>query len=143
MNREVKLPSGRILKITPAPFTEARALYQALLEEGKGLRLDPQADVDVNLYKDIFCVALSSRKVESCVWECMKRATIDDVKITNEQFEKVEHREDYILTCFEVAKDNVQPFMKSLFASYQDIIQKMNGALASRFETIPSSSSTA
>jgi hypothetical protein len=143
LNREVKLPSGRVLKITPAPFIEARALYQVLLEEARGLRLDPQADVDVNLYKDLFCVALSSRKVEACVWECMKRATIDDVKITNDTFEKVEHRDDYIMACFEVAQDNVQPFMKSLFASYQDIIQKMNGALASRFQTTPSSSSTA
>lgn len=137
--REVKLPSGAILKITPAPFADARALYQAVMEEAKGLKLDPNADVDVNLYKDLFCVGLTSKKIESALWDCFKRCTYDsgagDLKITTDSFEPVERRDDYLTVCFEVAKENVQPFMKSLYAQYSQILGTVQNALASRLPT--------
>lgn len=135
--REVKLPSGRVLKITVAPFDDSRTLYQSVLEEVKGLKLDPEAEIDVNLFKDLFCVGLSSKKIEKALWKCFERATIDDLKVNNDLFEAVEHRDDYMAACFEVAKENIQPFTKSLFAQYAQILQTVQSGLASRLQKTP------
>jgi hypothetical protein len=130
MNKSVQLPSGAKLVITVSPFAVSRALYQALLEELKGLKLDPKAEIDVNLWKDLFCSALSSKKIEACLEECMKRATYNGRKIDSDTFEPVEARGDYFDVCFEVAKENVLPFAKSLYAQYADILAKVKSALA-------------
>lgn len=119
---KITLPSGAELDITPSPFTVAKALYQAVAAEGKDLKLDPSAEIDVNFYKDIFCVALSSKKIEAALAECMKRVTYNGVKVTDETFEPIEARDDYLSVCFEVMKENIQPFTKSLYAKYADIL---------------------
>lgn len=121
----IKLPSGAKLEITIAPFKDARALYQALLEEVKSLKMDPEAEVDVNLWKDLFCAALSSKKIEAALDVCMARALYNGVRISDETFEKVEAREDYIDACYEVAKANIQPFTKSLYVKYSHILGKL------------------
>lgn len=116
--REVRLPSGAMLKVDPAPFPDSRALYQALLEEGKGLRLDMNAEVDGNLYKDIFCVGFSSKKIESAIFKCMQRCLYNDLKMTDETFEPEAAREDYFTVLFEVVQENIRPFTKSLYAQF-------------------------
>lgn len=121
-SKKVKLPSGAELTITAAPFADARALYQAVCEELKGLKFDPKAEVDVNFRKDIFCAALASKKVEEALWVCMSRALYDKKKIDLETFEPVGARQDYLLTCYEVGKENILPFMKSLYAQFGDIV---------------------
>lgn len=128
--KDVKLPSGRTLKITMAPFKESKELYQAVLEEMRALKLDPKAEVDANFFKDLFCVGMASKKIEAAVWVCIKRATIDDLKIDDESFEKAEHRDDYFTVLFEVAKENVQPFTKSLYAQYSNVLGNLQNVLA-------------
>lgn len=124
---EKKLPSGAILKITLAPFAEAKALYQACLEELRGLKVDPKEEVDVNLFKDLFCVGLASKKIEAALDVCMKRALYKDLKIDDKTFEDIEARQDYIPACFEVAKENISPFVKSLYAEYSPLWAKIQG----------------
>jgi hypothetical protein len=142
--KEIKLPSGAVLKITPAPFAEARALYQACLEEFKSLKLDPEADVDANLYKDLFCAALASKKIEACIWKCLSRVIYNDgsgdLKVTEDTFEPVNRRDDYITVCYEVASENIRPFMKSLYAQYGQILATVQSSLASRLTPTLSSS---
>lgn len=130
---EKTLPSGAILKFNLASFTEGRALYQACLEELKSLSLDPEKEIDSNLFKDIFCAALSSKKIESCVWACFKRATLSrgssgDLKIDESSFESLEARQDYIPACFEVAKENIVPFAKSLYAEFRPLLDKIRNS---------------
>lgn len=120
--QKVTLPSGAILEIGLSPFASSKALYQACLEEGKGLELDPKAEVDANLFKDIFCVGLSSKKIEACLWKCMEKSLYNEMKITEDTFEPVEARDDYLTVCFEVAKANIMPFTKSLYAQYSPIL---------------------
>lgn len=122
---EKDLPSGSKLKITVAPFAEARALYQAVLEELSGLRVDPHEEMDVNLFKNMFCVGLSSKKIENALNVCMKRVLIDDKKIDENTFEPLEKRQDYIPACFEVAKENIAPFAKSLYAEFSPLLEKI------------------
>lgn len=128
----MKLPSGAELKVTLSPFAISRDLYQSILEEAKGLRLDPKSEVDVNLFKDIFCSALSSKKIESCTWECLKRATYNGLKVDGDTFEKEEARQDYIPACYEVARANVMPFMKGLSAEFSPILEQVKNSLGSR-----------
>lgn len=122
---EVVLPSKAKLKISPSAFAVSKELFQAITEEMKSLNISASTEIDINLFKDMFCTGLSSKKIEKCIWECMKKATYNDLKITEDTFEPVEAREDYIPVMFEVAKENITPFMKSLFASYADILKKI------------------
>lgn len=111
--------------ITLSPFPVSKSLYQAILDEARVLHLDPKAQVDVNLFKDILCIGLSSKKIEERISECMKRATYNGLKITEDTFEPVAARDDYLTVCFEVAKENVLPFMKSLYAQYAPILENL------------------
>lgn len=120
--RTVKLPSGATLLLQSAPFAEAKALYQAMLKELKLVRLDEKAEVDVNFFKDLFCAGFASLEVEEALWKCIERCLYDKSKIIQETFEPLKNREDYFTVCFEVAKENVMPFTKSLYAQYNSIL---------------------
>lgn len=130
MGRLVSLPTGKELDITVSPFSISKALYQAVCEEVKNLKLDPEAEIDANFWKDIFCSGLSSKKIDLALDECMKRCTYGGLKIDKDTFEPVESREDYLLVCFEVAKDNITPFTKSLYAQFGTVFQKLKNTLA-------------
>lgn len=118
----VDLPSGARLKISLSPFAVARDLYQAALEELKHLKLDPEAEVDANFYKDLFCTGLASKKIEKAIWKCMEKALYNDLKITEDTFEPEEARDDYFAVMFEVAKVNIHPFAKDLSAKYGHLL---------------------
>ena len=126
--REVKLPSGATLKIGLAPFADSKALYQALLAEGKGIELNAGTDT-VSLFKQFFCSGFSSKEIEQCLWKCMERCTYNggkgDLKIDQDTFEPVEAREDFLVVCIEVGKENVSPFLKSLFVEYERFLAMM------------------
>lgn len=115
--KEVELPSGAVLKITPAPFAAAKALYQAVLEESKAVQFSMTMEISA-LLKDILCYSFSSKRIEAALSECLKRCTYNsgngDLRIDADTFEPVEAREDYPVVCTEVAMENLRPFAKSL-----------------------------
>lgn len=125
--KEVKLPTGAVLKVTPAPFADAKALYQAVLDEVKPLSIAGKPEVE--MYKDLFCAGFSSKKIEAALWECFKRCQYcdqrGDLKIDKDTFEPVESRDDYLTVCMEVAKENLAPFVKSLYAEYAHLFRAM------------------
>lgn len=118
-NRIADLPSGAKLEVQLAPFADSKALYQAFAMEATKLKVDATVELDVNLFKDIAAVALSSREIEKAMWVCMKRCLYKGAPITPETFEPVEAREDYLPACMEVAQENVAPFMKSLISQWK------------------------
>lgn len=130
--KEVTLPSGAVLKITPSPFKDSRALYQAILKEAREVKINSKMEI-VEVYKDLFCLGFSSPEVEKCLWKCFERCTYDsgkgDFKIDENTFEPVEARNDYMQVCVEVAKENVMPFMKSLYVEYQRILAMIESDL--------------
>jgi hypothetical protein len=128
--KEVKMPSGAILKIQLAPFADSKALYQAVLEEVKGLKIDASQNIDVNLFKDIFCAGFSSKKIESALNKCMEKVLYNDLRISDDTWEKVSAREDYMIACFEVVKENLLPFTKSLSAQYALVLGQLKNGLA-------------
>lgn len=125
--KEVKLPSGAKLKITPAPFDDARALYQAVLKELKPISIAGKPDVE--LYKDLFCAGFASKEIEDALWVCFARVqycdTRGDLKIDKDTFEPVKARDDYMQVCMEVAKENILPFVNSLYAEYGRFLAEM------------------
>lgn len=131
--KEVKCPSGAVLKITPSAFAEAKALYKAVLKEAKAIDVSSKTEI-ATIYKELFCTAFSSEEIEKCLKECFKRCTYDngkgDLKIDDSTFEPVETREDYMTVCMEVAKENIYPFAKSLYAEYQSALAMTPNAQA-------------
>lgn len=115
--KEIKLPSGAILKISNTPFAISKALYQAVLEEMKGLSLTAGTDMN-EVLKNLFCIGFSSKKIETALSECLKRCTYNDgkgdLKIDDSTFEAPSAREDYTILCVEVMMENISPFMKGL-----------------------------
>lgn len=106
-----------------APFADAKALYQATMLELKELKLDGSTNLDYNFVKDIVCAGLSSKKFEAAVQACMKKATYDGLPVTDDAFEPVEKRQDYIPMLYEVVKENITPFMKGLYAQFPALLE--------------------
>jgi len=128
-SESIKLPSGAELRITLAPFADARALYQALLAEVRGVNVAGTEDVR-NLLKEIFCAGFSSKLVEACVWKCIERATYNNLKIIEDTFEPAKAREDYFTVFYEVTRENVLPFTKSLYVQLKAIREKLPDILS-------------
>lgn len=124
--KEKKLPSGAILRIGLASFEQSRNLYQAVLEEAKAILIGSKTEM-ASVYKDLFCVGFSSKKIESCLWECFKHCTYNngqtgDLKIDSDTFEPLAARDDYLTVCMEVARENIYPFVKSLYVEYEHVL---------------------
>lgn len=128
-SKEIVLDSGSKLKITIAEFEIGRNLYQAVLEEARQIQVKPSDDLDLNTLKELFCIGLASKRIESALWACMPRVTYNGVKVTKDTFEPVEARGDYVQVCYEVAKENVLPFGKSLFAKFSVALAPLLAAL--------------
>lgn len=128
--REVVLPSGAVLKITVAPFADSKRLCQAVLRQASAIQLADKLDIAYFL-KDVFCLSFSSPEIEAALWECFKRCTYNsgdaDAKISSDTFEDVKARDDYMVVCIEVAKDNIFPFMKSLYAQFSTVVGLAEG----------------
>lgn len=133
-----KLSSGASLRINIASFTDGRALYQSILREMKILKISEDQDIDVNLLKDMFCILLSSEEIEKKILVCANKALYNDIKITEETFEPVEAREDYIECLYHVALENIRPFGKALIAEYKDVFDKITGGQKLKSQTTSS-----
>jgi len=126
----IDLPSGAKLDTKIAPFEDSKNLWQALLEEAKTLKINSNDPMeDLTLLKDIFCMGLSSKKIEAMLWKCIERSTYNSMKIDRETFEPVDARQDYAIVCFEVARENILPFTKSLTQKYSQILAMMKSSL--------------
>lgn len=128
--KEVTLPSGALLRIGESPFEDSKDLYQAILDEAKMVKIDVgSVHVMSNVYKDLFCYGFSSKRVEACLWKLFERCLYEGHgktgKIDKDTFQPKPTRADYIAVCVEVAKENIDPFLKGLFAEYEKLFQEI------------------
>lgn len=123
-SKEVKLPSGATLTITLAPFADGKALYQAVVAEAVNVKLDRNAEV-YDMLKNIICLGLASKNIEMAIEKCMEKALYNKGKITPDTFEPEANRDDYLAVCFEVARANISPFVKSLYAQYKPFLDAL------------------
>lgn len=124
--KTVTLPSGAELRIDLAPFADAKALYQAILEEGVKIKITSVEHAE-NVIKDLFCTVLSSKRIEESLYKCFQKSLYGGVRIANvnEVFESLEARGDYFQVCIEVARENIMPFMKDLYAQYGPVLENL------------------
>lgn len=119
--KELVCPSGAVLKLSAAPFANARDLWKAMLSEGKFIELTKESDI-LNVCKDLFCASFSSPIIEEALWKCLQRCIYNsgkgDLKIDQTSFEDEKCREDYTFVCMEVIKENISPFLKNLSAQF-------------------------
>jgi len=129
----MKLPSGATLKLNIVPFAEARELYQIVLEELKGIPISGKTELPA-LYKDLFCTGFASKRIEAALWVCFARMQYVDrrgaLKIDDQTFEPIEARDDYMTACMEVGKFVIAPFVKSLYARYEQHFKEILGDLS-------------
>lgn len=118
---ERTLPSGATLRFNVAPFADARELYQVILSEIKDVPFNSKRELG-EVIKELVCIVASSKPVEAAIWQCFKKALYNNVKITEQTFEPVEARDDYLTACLEVTKENIMPFTKSLYAEYGHLL---------------------
>jgi len=112
--KDITMPSGAILSVSLAPFSEAKALYKAALKEIKSLDIKESDEVDLNLFKNLFSTFFASDEIERALQPCMARCLYDGLRIVSNTFENEKAREDYVQVCWEVAHANVSPFLKNL-----------------------------
>lgn len=122
---ELKLPSGKILRADPSTFDKGKHLYQTVMREAKNLGSEITTDIDETLIFRLGMLALSSETIEKAIWECVDKTLIDGDRVTKAYFEVVENRDDYFTFLFEVAKVNIAPFTKSLFAQFKPLLEAL------------------
>lgn len=118
MGKAVKLPSGKEIDITEADFEISKSLYQAIWEEAKTIVIHTTDEIDTNFIKNMFCTGVSSKKIEALLWLCFPKVLYCGRKIDKDSFVAVENREDYFPICFEVARENIAPFSKTLMLQF-------------------------
>lgn len=104
-----------------------------MLEEIKNIPIGSKTEM-ASVYKDLFCIGFSSKKIEACLWECFKKCTYDggagDLKIDKDTFEPTKARDDYMTVCMKVAEANTRPFVKSLSVEYGHVFKMILTAQA-------------
>lgn len=131
--KDIKLPSGATLKVQPAPFAEAKALYQAVLEDLKAVAVGTKNELGSAL-KDVLCVGFSSPKIDAalnaCLVRCIYNSGSGDFKIGKDTFEDIKAREDYVTVCMEVAEENLRPFLKGLMQAFAKLLSMIGNIQA-------------
>lgn len=129
MNEVTKLKSGSELTLIEAPFEEASALMESLVNELKAVNVDignlgeylaQDGDVQqliadpkiVNTFKNTVCQLLGSKTFKAALMTCMGRCMLNGDRITLKSFEAA--RGDYLPTAWEVARFNLVPFFAGL-----------------------------
>lgn len=127
--KSITLGSGAKLDISVSAFGVSKDLYQAVCEELIHVKIASKDQI-ANVLKDAACMALCSKRIESCLKECLKKAAYNGRRIDDETWEPIEARQDYLEACFEVAKENLLPFGKNLYAKYSPLWEVLKNSLA-------------
>lgn len=136
--REVKLPSGAVLKIAPGTFAQSKTLWEAVLKVLRGVPITGTGNLEmVDLYKNLFADGFTSPEVQAALWPCLQHCLYNDgtgdVKIEQSVFEPVAARQDMLKVFMEVTKENIDPFLKGLYAEYGNLLNDLTkGFQASR-----------
>lgn len=123
--KEHKLPSGKLMKYNISSFENGRELYQAVLRECRTLDISTSTELSEKLMIQIGMLALSSKVIENAIWECFDKVVVDGVKLDEAYFEDEENRQDYFAILVEIAKANISPFLRGLYAQFSQIFQSL------------------
>lgn len=117
MKETTKLPSGHELIAQEADFETGVRLYQTIAGElaKQNIELKELSEAAIGgILAKALLVLIGSRAVYDVTWECLKKATLDGMKITKETFEDMDKRADFIPCAKEVIMLNIRPFISGL-----------------------------
>lgn len=123
--RKIQLESKREFHFALASFSDARALYQLVAKEVKGVKVSKDLEV-ASVVKDIVLSLISSEEIAQKAMECSVKCLYgaDKDKVNDDLFEDEKAREDYIEIMTIVIMENIKPFTKTLMQKYEVIITK-------------------
>lgn len=111
--------------MTVAPFSDGMKLFKTIARELKlvdielgDLDVTKLAGKDINSIKNVVFQLVGSDAVEACVFDCLKRCTLNGQRITKETFEDESARGDFLPCAWEVIKINLRPFVSGLNLSF-------------------------
>lgn len=118
------LPSGATLHVGPAPFEDAIALHDGVLEAFKGFQIPGNVqdlmDLDMSDVKDAVISAATSKAVRAGIFACARRCTYNNRGITQDLFDDPktgqQAREDYYAMAWEIIQANCGPFFVKTFS---------------------------
>lgn len=109
--------NGAKVVLAPCSFEDAFRLKskieKALLENG--IKIEQAFDEDLG---QLVLVLDSSEEVFNCLFDCLRKSTYNDVRITKEIFEDPDARADFYEIFFNCLKVNIYPFIKALLSRY-------------------------
>ena len=116
MNTTITLQSGAKIEITMLSVEAGFKLSQSVLGEMKdvdisGFNLNDIMSSDLTPLKNIVCHFIASDQMLSDLRPALDRALYNGQKISNDTFESLESRSDYIIVLWEVLKYNLMPFL--------------------------------
>lgn len=123
--KEYKLPSGKLMKYNISSFENGKELYQAVLRECRTLDISTETELHEKLMIQIGMLAFSSKVIEKAIWDCFDKVTIDGERLDKDYFKPEENRQDYFAVQVEIAKANIAPFLKGLYAQFSAIFQSL------------------
>lgn len=117
---EFKSKTGANIVINVAPFEDALALNNAVGNPVLGLKIDIEPNFDLENAAQLHYVTVVSTQagVQALIMKCLKRCTYNGHSIVQTTFDKPEAREDYFEVAIACLKENMAPFVSSLFSQF-------------------------
>lgn len=125
-----KLESGASLDVKLAPFKDGRNLFKvfakALKKVDLGGHKSVNAEIDLNLIKDVVLTAVSEPEIEQAILVCAERSLYNGQAIIEEMFDdKGFNRGDYFYILLYVAYENCAPFTNGLLSELKTLFPQV------------------
>lgn len=116
MDKEVTLKSGKKLTMQYAQFEVQMDLLSALVEEATKLNLNiiDKDALSLGLTK-LIAIAMTAKGIDSIFWRCANTCLYDENRITQQTFNEVENRKDFLEVKYWVLFFNLEIFFSSQF----------------------------
>lgn len=109
--------TGAKVVLNPCSLVDAfklkSAIQKALLENN--INLEKALDEDLTM---VLMALDSSEEVFKCMFDCLKKSTYNDIRITYDVFEDEQAKQDLYEVFFYCLKVNIYPFFKPLLSRF-------------------------
>lgn len=127
MDKEVILKSGKKLTMQYAQFEVQMELLSALVDEATklNLNLENQNALSLGLTK-LIAIAMTAKSIGNIFWQCANTCLYDENRITQQTFNDVENRKDFLEVKYWVLFFNLEIFFSNHFGG-SEAFQNLGG----------------
>lgn len=122
---EIQTKSGAAVVINSAPFEDALALNNLVAPYLTVIQTfaDGNANIRMDDLSKIMVEAATNVQIQRQVMQCLKRCTYKGQAISAATFEDSQARADYYEVVAGCIKENVTPFVESLFSQFSALLE--------------------